>query len=122
VGRRRRAGEPKLFWRSRPFDGPDGFAIARSGRVYLALAGTSQVAVISPQGEEIARVPADPIANQTEEIPVDAPGSVAFFGRRVLVTNHSALAGNPESWAVLDVFASETGLPLYKPRILPKRG
>ena len=45
---------------------------------------------------------------------MDAPGSVAFFGRRALVTNHSALAGNPQSWAVLDLFAGERGLPLIQ--------
>ena len=120
-GRRWRAGEPRLFWRSRPFDGPDGFAIGRSGRVYLALAGASQLAVISRQGTELARAPADPVANLAEEIPMDAPGSVAFFGRRLLVTNHSAIAGNPRSWAVLDLFAGERGLPLLKPLIRPRR-
>jgi sugar lactone lactonase YvrE len=120
-GRRGRAGEPEALWTSRPFDGPDGFAIARSGRIYLALAGTSQIALLSPSGEEINRVPPNPVANQQEEIPVDSPASVAFLGRRALVTNHSALAGNPESWAILDVWAGERGLPLHKPVIHPRR-
>ena len=120
VGRRARAGEPKTLWSSRPFDGPDGFAIARSGRIYLALAGASQIALLSPSGEEIDRAPANPFENQQEEIPVDAPGSVAFLGRRALVSNHSAIAGNPQSWAILDVWAGERGLPLHKPRIRPR--
>lgn len=109
------AGELSELWRSRPFDGPDGFAIARSGNVYVALAGASQLALISPQGEELARVPADPFENATMEVPFDGPASVAFLGRRVLVTNQSFPAGNPSSWAVFDVYAGERGLPLYRP-------
>lgn len=109
------AGEIGELWRSRPFDGPDGFAIARSGDIYLALAGASQLAVISPQGEELARVPANPFQNSMMEVPFDGPASVAFLGRRVLVTNQSFPAGNPSSWAVLDVYAGERGLPLYRP-------
>jgi sugar lactone lactonase YvrE len=115
-----KAGPLKLFWRSRPFDGPDGFALGRSGKVYLALAGASQIVVISPAGEELARVP-DPLENLSEEIPVDAPGSVAFLGRRALVTNHSAIRGDPQSWAVLDLYVGERGLPLHYPRIRPRR-
>jgi SMP-30/Gluconolactonase/LRE-like region len=110
-----RPGAPKVFWRSRPVDGPDGFALARSGNVYLALAGSNQIALLSPSGEELGRAPATPAANLALEVPVDAPASAAFLGDRVLVTNHSAIAGNPRSWAVLDVFAGERGLPLFKP-------
>ncbi|MEK6276617.1 MAG: hypothetical protein AABM29_01195 [Actinomycetota bacterium] len=120
-GRKRRPGELQLFWRSRPVDGPDGFAVGRSGTVYLALAGANQIAVISPTGEERARVPSGPIENLSLEVPVDAPGSVAFLGRRILVTNHSANVGNPSSWAVLDLYAGEKGLPLFRPRTRLRR-
>jgi sugar lactone lactonase YvrE len=116
-----RPGELRQLWRSRPFDGPDGFAIARSGNVYVALAGASQIALLSPAGQELARAPASPVANMALEVPVDAPGSAAFLGQRVLVTNHSAVAGNPSSWAVLDVWAGEEGLPLFYPRVRPAR-
>jgi sugar lactone lactonase YvrE len=117
VRRDGRAGRLRLFWRSRPFDGPDGFAISRSGKVYLALAGANQLAVISPQGRELARVPSGPVENATMEIPFDGPASLAFLGRRVLVSNHSPIAGNPRSWAIFDIFAGERGLPLFRPRI-----
>jgi sugar lactone lactonase YvrE len=116
-----KAGPLRLFWRSRPLDGPDGFALGRSGKVYLALAGASQIIVISPAGEELARVPASPLENMAEEVPVDAPGSVAFLGRRALVSNHSAIRGDPESWAILDLYVGERGLPLHYPRIRPRR-
>jgi hypothetical protein len=121
IGRGKRAGELELFWRSGPADGPDGFAIGRSGTVYLALAGASQIAVISPNGNELARIPPNPIENQQQEIPVDGPGSLAFLGRRVLVSNHSPIAGNPSSWAILDLYAGERGLPLYQPRTSPRK-
>jgi sugar lactone lactonase YvrE len=102
------------LWISRPADGPDGFAIGRSGRIYVALAGANQIVVLSPQGDELARAPATPANNLALDVPLDGPASVAFMGRRLLVTNQS-LGGNPESWAVFDVFAGERGLPLFYP-------
>lgn len=119
--RLRRDGRPgplRQFWRSRPFDGPDGFAVGRSGKVYLALAGANQIAVISTRGTELARVPATPLENQAMDVPLDGPASVAFLGRRLLVTNQTdplAGTGNPDHWVVFDVFAGERGLPLYRP-------
>ncbi len=113
-----RPGTPRLFWQSKSSDVPDGFAIARSGNVYVALAGTpfgNAVAVVSPQGDEIARAPANPLENEQQEVPFDQPASVAFLGRRVLVTNHALFSRNPDHYAVLDVFAGERGLPLYRP-------
>ena len=111
------AGEVTQVWESLPLDAPDGLAIAVSGNVYIALAGTSQVLMLSPEFAELARTPPDPAANQAEEVPVDSPGSLAFLGERLLVSNHSAIRGDPESWAILDVFAGEPGLPLHYPRI-----
>jgi hypothetical protein len=104
-------------WESQPLDAPDGLAIAQSGNVYLALAGSSQVLKLSPQFGELARVPPNFAANQAEEIPLDGPGSIVFYGERLLVSNHSPIFGNPASWAILDVFAGEVGLPLNYPRI-----
>jgi len=112
------AGRLRRFWTSRPLDGPDGFAIGRSGRVYLALAGANQLVVISPHGEEMARVPATPIENQAMDVPMDGPASAAFLGRRLLVTNQTSPAagsGDPDHWAIFDVYAGERGLPLFRP-------
>lgn len=112
-----RPGTLTQVWESLPVDGPDGFAIARSGNVYVALAGANQVVLLSPQFAELARTPPDPAANQAEEVPLDAPASLAFLGERLLLSNHSAIRGDPSSWAILDVFAGEPGLPLHYPRI-----
>ncbi|HEX8084670.1 MAG TPA: SMP-30/gluconolactonase/LRE family protein [Solirubrobacteraceae bacterium] len=114
-------GELKQVWESRPVDAPDGIAIARSGNVYVALAGSSQVLKLSPEYEELARAPRDPAANDQEEVPLDGPGSLAFLGDRLLVSNHSPIRGDPDSWAILDVFAGEPGLPLHYPRIATPR-
>jgi sugar lactone lactonase YvrE len=110
-------GEVTQVWESLPLDAPDGLAISLAGNVYIALAGTSQVVMLSPEFAELARTPPDPASNQAEEIPVDSPGSLAFLGDRLLVSNHSAIRGDPDSWAILDVFAGEPGLPLHYPRI-----
>jgi sugar lactone lactonase YvrE len=110
-------GALQEYWRSRPLDGPDGFAIARSGTVYLALAGASQLVVISAEGDERARVPGSPLENNRSDVPFDGPASVAFFGRSVLVSNQSFPRGDPAHWVIFDVFTGETGLPLYKPLI-----
>lgn len=116
-----RPGELQGLYESRPFDGPDGFAVGASGKVYLALAGTSQLVVISPTGQELARFP-DPAANQQMDPPVDAPASLAFLGDSVLVTNQSYPVGNPDHWAVLDVYAGEQGQPLFRPDLSGSRG
>jgi sugar lactone lactonase YvrE len=110
-------GQLRQFWESGMMDGPDGFAIAQSRNVYVALAGPSgnSVAVVSPEGEEIARTPPTEVENQMMEVPFDAPGSAAFLGESVLVTNHAFVTRNPDHWAVLDVFADEPGLALFRP-------
>jgi hypothetical protein len=112
-----RPGQLTQFYETHPVDGPDGFAVGRSGKIYLALAAANQVVVIGPGGNEIARVPATPAQNQAMEVPFDGPASAAFLGRRVLVTNQGFPVGNPDHWAVLDLYAGETGLPLFRPFI-----
>jgi sugar lactone lactonase YvrE len=116
-----RPGTLAQLWESRPLDGPDGFALGRSGRIYLALAAGAAMAVISPTGEELRRVPATPVENEAQEVPFDGPASAAFLGQRVLVTNQGFPEGDESSWAVLDVFAGERGAPLFRP-FLVRRG
>jgi sugar lactone lactonase YvrE len=112
-------GKLEQRWAAAASDVPDGFALARSGDAYVALAGTTgnAVAVVSAKGEEIARTPASELENQQLEVPFDQPASVAFLGERALVTNHALFSRNPARFAVLDVFAGEPGLPLFRPRV-----
>jgi sugar lactone lactonase YvrE len=119
IGPDGKPGELESFWESQPVDGPDGFAVAESGNVYVALAGASKLVMVSATGEEVARIPA---TGQQTDPPFDGPASVAFAGESVLVTNQSFPAGNPDHWAVFDVFTGEPGLPLFRPRVNPRRG
>src|SRR5581483_9055470 len=47
------------IWQSAPAAAPDGFAIARSGNIYIALVGPTGNAVVevSPTGAQVAQTP-----------------------------------------------------------------
>ena len=53
-----RPARMRALWTSRPGDLPDGFGIARSGRIYLANAGLSnQLVRLSPDGRGARALP-----------------------------------------------------------------
>jgi sugar lactone lactonase YvrE len=106
------------LWESRPADFPDGFALARSGHIYIALTGANQLVELAADGTEMARVPATPVDNALLPVPFDEPGGVTFDGDRLLVANLSYLAANPNSWAVYDVYAGEPGVSLFRPSFI----
>jgi sugar lactone lactonase YvrE len=106
------------LWQSGPAEAPDGFAVGRSGRIYLALVGpfANTVVVLSPDGRtELARIPSDPLANQQQEVPFDEPSSVQFLDDRLLVTNDAYFSGDPSHWVLFDVFAGERGMRHFLP-------
>jgi sugar lactone lactonase YvrE len=105
-----RAAGMRLKWESLPGELPDGFGIARSGRIYLANAGLSaQVVVLTADGKELERFPETPGAGDNgSEIPFDTPSNATFLGQRILVANQSFL-GTGENHAVLDVAVGERG-------------
>lgn len=114
-----RGGRPagmRQVWESRPGDLPDGFGLARSGRIYLANAGLSQqIVVIGPDGEEVERFPEVPTTGDNgSPVPFDTPSSATFRGHRILVANQSYL-GTGEHHALLDVWVGEPGLPVFVP-------
>jgi len=112
-----RPGGLRALWTSLPGDLPDGFGIARSGRIYVANAGLSnQLVVLSPDGQEIERFPELPLTGENgSEIPFDTPSNATFVGHRVLVANQS-FAGNTDHHAILDVHVGEPGVPVWIPR------
>jgi sugar lactone lactonase YvrE len=116
-------GPLRQLWESAPAEAPDGFAIARSGNIYMALVGPTGNAVVevSPQGRTLARIPSSAVANQSQAVPFDAPGSVTFAGQDVLVTNQAALDNDASNWAVLEISVGERGLPLSLPPRAPRR-
>jgi sugar lactone lactonase YvrE len=105
-------GDMRRLWESGPTDLPDGFGVARSGRLYVPLAGTAnQIAVVAPDGTEVERFPGSSgDGNNGSPIPFDTPSSARFLGTRIIVANQS-FTGDRDNQALLDVEVSETGLP-----------
>lgn len=98
-----------------PAAGADGIAFGASGKLYVALAGANQVAILNPDGSEAAIFP-DPAANQLQEIPYDLPASIAFDETgSILVTNQSFFAADSDHWAVLRAWVGDAALPLVEP-------
>jgi sugar lactone lactonase YvrE len=109
-------GTLATLWTSRPGDLPDGFGIARSGHVYVALAGLSnQLVELSATGTEITRFGQAVTGDNGSSVPFDTPCSATFLGNRVLVANQSAIAGDTSHQAILDVQVGEPGLAAYVP-------
>jgi hypothetical protein len=113
-----RPGAIETLWTSQPGDLPDGFGIGRSGHLYVALAGlANQLVELTASGEEVARFPDTPLTGDNgSPIPFDTPCSATFVGRRVLVANQSAVAGDATRQAILDVYVGERGRAPFLPR------
>ena len=93
-----------------PWAAPDGIIFGRTGRLYVALAGTNQISILDPAGTEVARFPTTQ-ENARQEIPWDTPASPVFDGRGgLLVTNQSYINAIPQHWAVLDTWVDDTPL------------
>jgi sugar lactone lactonase YvrE len=111
-------GELTQVWESGPAEAPDGFAIAASGRVYMALVSpkANQLVVIAPDGSEVERFPRDAGSGENgSSVPFDSPSSVMFLGTRVIVANQSYVNGDASHQAILDVETGEAGLTPYIP-------
>jgi sugar lactone lactonase YvrE len=94
---------------------PDGIAFGRSSLLYVALKKPGLgVSILRPDGSEKAR-----LGNTTDPLfPYDAPANIAFNHRgSIVVTNHAAFTGRPESFGVLDVFVDDKESPLLKPLV-----
>lgn len=97
--------------------GPDGVAFGRSGKLYVALAGTSQISVLRADGSEEARY-SGPAANPTgfpNPMPWANPANIAFDTqtRSLLVTNHASLVPyDPNLFVVFSVFVDDKSQPL----------
>jgi hypothetical protein len=117
IRRHHRPGPIRRLWESKPADGPDGFAIARSGHVYIALAGSNQIVEVGGDGAELQRFPTFPLSGDNgSTVPFDNPSSVMFLGRRLIVANQSFISGDASHQAILDVQAGERGLGEFIPR------
>ena len=123
IGADRKPGAIRTVWESNPFDGPDGFAVAESGRIYVTLLVANQLAVVGPDGGELERFPTGPGGDNGSAVPFDNPSSAMFSGRRLLVANQSFIGGDASHQAILDVWVGERGLrELVPPSARRKRG
>jgi sugar lactone lactonase YvrE len=99
-------GPVAQLWESAPFDGPDGFAPAKSGTLYIANLLSNTIAVIGPDGAERERFGSSLF---------DSPSSARFLGTRLVVANQSYVQGDPTHQAILDVETGEPGQPEFIP-------
>jgi sugar lactone lactonase YvrE len=113
------AADLSVFHAYAPGAGPDGVAFGRSGKLYVALAGYSQISVLAPDGSEQARYsgPARTTAGGT--LPWANPANIAFNNRTgsLLVTNHASLTGLPDPsplFAVFDLYVNDKSGKLFK--------
>ena len=86
---------------------PDQLAIGRHGTLYVSLALSNEISVLTPDGIELGRIASQP----TDAIPLDNPAALAFDNRTksLLVANHSLLSGNPNNFAVLSIYVDDKG-------------
>ena len=110
-------GALATLWTSQPGDLPDGFGIGRSGHVYVALAGlANQLVELTAKGKEVRRFGTALTGDNGSPVPFDTPCSATFLGKRVLVANQSAIAGDATHQAILDVYVGERGAAPYLPK------
>lgn len=109
------ASDLHLFHTYTPGAGPDGIAFGKSGKLYVALAGYSQISVLAPNGSETARYsgPAQNPSNPgNNPVPWTNPANIAFNKKdgTLLVTNHASLTGLPDPsplFVVFDVYVND---------------
>jgi len=101
-------GTVTTLYATRPGEGPDGFALGRSGRVYLPTLVTDRIVVIAPDGTQAASLEAPQF---------DAPSSVTFVGTDVLVTNLTYFSGDKTHDLVLRVAVGDRGVPALRPAV-----
>jgi sugar lactone lactonase YvrE len=113
-----RPGRLTTLWRSRPGELPDGFGVARSGRIYVANVGLSnQIVALAADGTELERFPKVPLlGGNGSPVPFDGPSNATFLGTRVLVANQAPIGGTPSHQVILDVEVGELGAPAYIPK------
>lgn len=84
-----------------------GLAFGRSGRLYLAINDTHEIAVLAPRtGKEERRIRSPLFHN---------PFGLAFLGDSLLVANSDFGGDDPANWTIAKVAVGEPGLALHEP-------
>jgi sugar lactone lactonase YvrE len=84
----------------------EGLAFGRSGRLYVAVNDTNEIAVLTRRGDEERRI-SSPLFH--------VPFGLAFLGDSLLVANTDFGGDNPKNWTIAKVDVGEPGLPLNEP-------
>jgi sugar lactone lactonase YvrE len=105
------SGEPAVL------PGPDGIAFGRSGKLYVVLAGASEISVLRPNGTEEARYagPAGNPGGEPDPMPWANPANIAFddHARALLVTNHAShVPYDPALFVVFSLSVDDEAQPL----------
>lgn len=99
-----------------------GIAFGASGKLYVALAGPSQISILRPDGTEEMRFPSAE-QNSAQPVPYDRPLGLAFDGRgSLLVTNSTNALSPPNSarWVIFDAYVNDTAAPHHRPVLTPR--
>jgi sugar lactone lactonase YvrE len=116
IGADGKPGPMRELWESGLADGPDGFGIAKSGDIYVALLVSNQIVEVGADGKEKERFPQQRVTGDNgSSVPFDSPSSVRFLGTRLIVAQQSYFSGNTAHMALLDVESGEPGLPEFIP-------
>lgn len=106
-------GELKQLYVAQSADGPGGIGFAKSGKLYVALSGSSQIAVLDASGKELERFPSPSDNNSSP--PLDAPVDVAFRGNSLIAANSAFLSNTAANMALLDINVGEPGYDPLRP-------
>ena len=106
------AGSMETFATFGGFAVPDSLVFGKSGKLYVSLAGSNQIAVLDEDGAELSRI-SGPAGSA---IPLDGPATMAFDDetKSLLVANH-AIFGPPSDYAILRIYVGEKGDPAPDP-------
>jgi sugar lactone lactonase YvrE len=106
------------LWESQAAAAPDGFALSRSGNIYMALVGPSanDVVELSPAGKLLATFGTPVSGENGSSIPFDEPSGVSFLGTELVIANQSYLQGDTAHMALLGLGTGELGAPIFVPR------
>lgn len=95
---------------------PDGVAFGKSGLLYVALAGSSQISALRPDGTEAFLLSGPAIKPDNSTLPWANPANITFNDQEgtLLVTNHASLVTpiDPSLFAVFDVVVGDKADPL----------
>jgi sugar lactone lactonase YvrE len=111
-------GTPHQLWESTPAAAPDGFALTRSGHIYVAQVGPSanDIVELSSSGKQLATFGTPVSGANGSSVPFDEPSGVSFLGTELVIANQSYAAGDTAHMALLALGTGEAGQPTYVPK------